>query len=147
MTYLRLIYASRPVDYDAATLDDILMDARSRNVQDDVTGALIARSDIYLQLLEGEPLAVDRTYGRIMRDPRHENLQILVRRLTGWRLFSDWTMRGAPARGWMWSPRDVATGIPTRATRPEVEAIFVRLWRESLARPVRRFGLRKRSNT
>ncbi len=147
MTYLRLIYASRPIDFTPATLNDILNIARRCNERDDITGELIAREDLYLQLLEGPALAVDQAYSRIRQDLRHDNIRLLLRRQTDWRLFPGWTLRGTPAKDWVWTREEVAAGAPAKASRPEVEAIFFRLWREGLSTPVRGFRLRNRTRT
>ena len=62
MDLIQLIYASRPFGFDDATLNAILMDARRSNPRHGITGALVCRSDIYLQLLEGPAAAVDSTF-------------------------------------------------------------------------------------
>ena len=66
MPMIQLIYASRPFDFDEGTLAAILTVARGCNERDGITGALICRSDLYLQLLE------DRKTGstRRMRESR-----------------------------------------------------------------------------
>ena len=53
MGLTQLIYTSRPFGFEAETLDDILISARRHNREDGITGALICRADLFLQLLEG----------------------------------------------------------------------------------------------
>ena len=53
MDLYRVIYTSRPFGFDAGMLNGILVDARRMNTRDGITGALICRADIYVQLLEG----------------------------------------------------------------------------------------------
>ena len=53
MSLYQVVYASQLSRHDEATLNTILADARRRKVEDVITGALICRTDIYLQLLEG----------------------------------------------------------------------------------------------
>ena len=53
MQLMQLIYTSRPFGFDDATLTGILVTARHNNPRLDITGALICRADIYLQLLKG----------------------------------------------------------------------------------------------
>lgn len=48
----QLIYRSQPFGFDRAMLAGILMGARRNNTRDDITGALIVRHDMYLQLIE-----------------------------------------------------------------------------------------------
>ena len=66
-----IIYASRPFGFDDAVLKSILLSSRTNNAKSNVTGALICRSDLYLQILEGPEDAVDQTFQRIERDDRH----------------------------------------------------------------------------
>ena len=50
---VQLIYSSQPFGYDSTTLQTILNDARRCNTRDGISGALVCRHDIYVQLLEG----------------------------------------------------------------------------------------------
>lgn len=130
MPMIQLIYASRPFGYDEGTLNTILMVARRCNERDDITGALICRADLYLQLLEGPEEPVDAAFRRIQRDPRHLDIRLLSRRHVTERLFPDWAMRHDPARSWMWNQQEVNDGAIDRATDAEAVAIFERLVRE-----------------
>ncbi len=129
MSYMQLIYASRPFGFDEAMLQGILMDARRCNVRDGISGALICRDDLFLQLLEGPTDKVLATYARIQRDDRHVEMRPLVRRAitSQGRMFGQWAMRDDPARSWVWSREDVHQGAIERATEAEVLAIFGRL--------------------
>ncbi len=130
MPMIQLIYASRPFDFDEGTLIAILTVARSCNERDGITGALICRSDLYLQLLEGPQEMVDAAYRRIERDRRHLEVKLLSRRSVTERLFPGWAMRNDPARSWMWNQEEVNAGAIDRATDAEAVAIFQRLARE-----------------
>ena len=55
----QIIYRSRPFGFDETSLAGILLDARRCNTRDAISGALVCRHDIFLQLLEG-PEAVVR---------------------------------------------------------------------------------------
>ena len=127
MSLIQLVYASKPFGFDQAILNGILSDARRLNPPNDVTGALICRADLYLQLLEGPKEAVEATYTRITRDDRHLEVQRLVSRPIDNRLFPDWAMRHDPARSWMWTQKEVDNGAIDRATEEEVVAVFERL--------------------
>jgi hypothetical protein len=131
MSLTQLVYASRPFGFDAAMLNGILSDARRLNPPNDVTGALICRADLYLQLLEGPKEAVEATFARIAKDDRHLEVQRLVSRPIDQRLFPDWAMRDDPARSWMWTQQEVDNGALERATEAEVVAVFERLAAES----------------
>lgn len=127
MTLSHLIYSSRPFGFDQATLNGILSDARRYNPKIDVTGALICRADLYLQMLEGEETAVETLYEQIRRDDRHLNIRRLVSGPIKERLFPGWAMRDDPARSWMWTQDEVDAGAVERASPKEVMAVFVRL--------------------
>ena len=127
MPMQQLIYASRPFGYDTATLAGILSISRVRNAQNDITGALICRSDIYLQLLEGPVGKVEKTYERILTDDRHVEMRVLVRSQVEDRLFPEWAMRHDPAHSWMWTAKEVANGALDRASARDVRAVFQRL--------------------
>lgn len=122
-----LIYASRPFGFDEAALNGILLQARRCNGRDGITGALICRADLYLQLLEGPTPALDATYERIKRDDRHLEVNRLSYEPVTDRLFPDWAMRDDPARSWMWTRSEVAGGALARATRGELLDVFARL--------------------
>ena len=123
----RLIYSSRPIAFDQEKVKDILRTARECNERDRITGALICRDDIYLQLLEGAAQAVDRTYRRIVEDPRHNSITLLLYERVAERMFPDWTMRNDPIRLWMWSPSEVAAGDVERAPKRDLLKAFERI--------------------
>ncbi len=129
MSMLQLTYISRPFGFDDAMLAGILLDARRCNARDDVTGALICRDDLYIQFLEGPADVIDATYARIARDDRHIDVLPLTRRTIpdGERLFPKWAMFDDPARSWMWTRAEVASGRPARASEAEIVSIFLRL--------------------
>jgi hypothetical protein len=130
MPYLQLVYASRPFGFDAGTLIDILFKARARNAEADVTGCLICRDDIYLQLLEGPAENVTRIYKKILEDDRHVEVTQLVRHGVPERMFGRWAMRDDPVQSWMWNRDEIDAGAVNKATPEEVLAIFRRLAEE-----------------
>ncbi|MFN3722490.1 MAG: BLUF domain-containing protein [Paracoccaceae bacterium] len=129
MSLLQLIYASRPFGFDGVMLTAILFDARRCNTRDDITGALLCRDDLFLQLLEGPAAAVEAAYERIRRDDRHIEVRELLRREIGEdaRMFGAWAMKDDPATSLIWSRDEVAAGAPERAGEAEVLAVFERL--------------------
>lgn len=133
MKITQLIYSSRPFGYDDLALDGILSIARRNNVRDDITGALICREDIYVQLLEGPPDAIAVTYARISRDDRHTDVKQRWLSDTDQRLFPDWAMRHDPVRSWMWTASEVSNGAAERASGSDYLAIFEKLSREPVA--------------
>jgi Sensors of blue-light using FAD len=65
MRTMQLIYASRPFGYDDLTLASILLQARDNNARNGITGCLICREDLFLQMLEGPRDLVTSTFSRI----------------------------------------------------------------------------------
>ncbi len=124
---IQLIYSSKPFGFDEAALNGILMIARRNNPRDAITGALICRHDLYLQLLEGPRAAVEARYVSIARDDRHLEVVKRVSRPVTERLFPNWAMRDDPARSWMWTAREVDQGVLDRATPADFLAVFSRL--------------------
>lgn len=129
MTILQLIYASQPFGFDEAMLAGILVSARRNNPKFDITGCLIVRHDLYLQLLEGPEAAVDALYDRIAVDNRHLDVRCLVRETVDARMFPDWAMRDDPAQSWLWSPEEVGNGALITATPSALRAVFERVAR------------------
>lgn len=127
MALLQLVYASRPFGFDAGTLISILFKARARNAEADVTGCLICRDDVYLQLLEGPADAVNRIYDKILQDDRHVEVTELLRHEVNARMFGKWAMRDDPVESWMWSREEIDAGVVHQAKPAEVLAIFQRL--------------------
>jgi len=77
-----------------ATLDEIASVSARNNARSNVTGILLSGGDIFLQILEGEALEVDRVLERIRKDPRHDDLQLIkVENSAPDRLFPDWSMQ------------------------------------------------------
>ena len=124
---MRLIYASRPFGFDEALLNGILSDARRCNLRDDLTGALICRADVYLQLLEGPQPAVDAAYARIGKDDRHLDIRVLYREPAAERMFPGWSMRDDPAPTWLWTQEEVAGGVLSRASGSDLLDVFARV--------------------
>ncbi len=88
-----LIYMSRastpPTTHD---LVDLLRQSQHANNQAGVTGLLLYSEGRFIQLLEGEAAAVQATYARILRDPRHHAIHKLADRAVPERLFPAWSM-------------------------------------------------------
>ena len=127
MPLTQIIYSSKPFGFDASVLDDILTISRSRNSRDDITGMLICRADMYLQLIEGPDDAIQATYARITADDRHLDIDLLVSNKVTERLFPKWAMRDDPPRSGMWTQAEVSAGAIKAATPTQILQIFTRL--------------------
>jgi hypothetical protein len=104
MSLLRIVYSSQPFGYEEAMLAGILMDARRCNTRDGVTGALICRREVFLQILEGPERAVRDTFARIGRDDRHVDVALHLSEPASERMFGDWAMLHDPAGSWLLPP-------------------------------------------
>jgi hypothetical protein len=90
---VRLLYASRAVHpVTADVIESILGQCRIHNPALGITGILCHGGDVFLQVLEGGRDAVNATYTRISRDPRHRDVSLLHFEEAGERRFAHWTM-------------------------------------------------------
>ncbi len=92
---VRLLYASRSVaPIDEALVASILEKAHEYNAAHGLTGILCTSTEgnVFLQVLEGGRASVNELYGRILRDPRHENVTLLDYEEIGERRFATWRM-------------------------------------------------------
>ena len=131
MKLMQLVYCSQPFGYSLEILSAILVASRANNRKNDITGALICRSDIFLQLLEGPEKLVKNTYEAIQNDDRHINVYHLIDQPVKKRLFPAWAMKDDPVKTWMWSREDVSKGIVKGLSQAEVEKVFVKLSQEA----------------
>jgi hypothetical protein len=131
MPLTQFIYTSTPFGYDDATLSGILISARHFNRRDGITGALICREDIFLQLLEGPAEAVSAAFARIARDGRHIEVTLLQSGHVEERLFPQWDMQHDPARSWIWTPQQVEEGVVRKVPGHDLRAIFTRVATEA----------------
>jgi hypothetical protein len=125
--FIRIIYSSRPFGFDEGMLNGILVDARRCNIRDGVSGALVCRQDVYLQLLEGPTHVVEATCDRIRRDDRHLEMAVRVTEHVSSRMFGDWAMFHDPAKSWLWSAKEISDGVLERASEADFKQIFERL--------------------
>ena len=94
MTVHQCIYVSQAkLSVDNDELVNILNAARKFNVDHNITGMLLYRSQTFLQMLEGH---VDDIHAvlqdRIAKDPRHRAMSILQEQKVEKRSFANWSM-------------------------------------------------------
>jgi hypothetical protein len=121
-----LIYSSRPFGFDQNTLNSILVTSIDNNTKSNITGALICRSDLYLQYLEGPTEIIDETFDKIKQDDRHVEVKILKEGTHSERLFPIWAMRDDPVSTWMWSREEIDKGVLDTINAEEAFSIFER---------------------
>ena len=131
MKLMQLVYCSQPFGYSLEILSAILVASRANNRKHDISGALICRSDIFLQLLEGPEQQVKNTYDAIQKDDRHVNVYNLIDRPVEKRLFPAWAMKDDPVKTWMWSQEEVSNGIVKSLSQKQVEEVFLKLSEEA----------------
>lgn len=89
----QLLYVSAAAeDMTGDVLTAILETSRRNNRASGITGMLLHVDGGFLQVLEGPDNAIQETFTRIRRDPRHTATNVLVDRQADERLFPDWTM-------------------------------------------------------
>ena len=90
---VRLLYVSRAVDPESGrAIEAILSAARQHNLQNGITGILCYGGGIFLQAIEGGRSAVNDLYNHIIKDPRHQNVELLHYEEITERRFGGWTM-------------------------------------------------------
>lgn len=90
---IQLTYASRASrTLGPSDVKDILATSQRNNAAVGVTGALCLANGIFLQQLEGDRDVVNRTYLRILKDPRHLEPAILDFSEIAARRFGNWNM-------------------------------------------------------
>jgi hypothetical protein len=93
MALQQIIYTSAAVDeFREVDLAGLLLEARTKNTREGLTGMLLFHEGSFLQVLEGEAANVDRVYERIGRDRRHARVTLLLRHNIEVRQFDDWAM-------------------------------------------------------
>ncbi len=91
----RLIYKSRAVeDLNWDVVERILHHSEANNALAGITGFLLASRTHFLQVIEGTFEEVNDTYLRIVRDTRHDEIQLLSYEVIDARLFETWAMKG-----------------------------------------------------
>lgn len=75
-----------------ADIEAILASSRRHNEVVGVTGMLLLGNGYFVQVIEGGGPAVDRTYLRILRDPRHRDAVLLYDGSGEPRRFGGWSM-------------------------------------------------------
>lgn len=81
--------------HDGIRLDEarkIVAVSGSNNLRDGITGALVLGDDFFMQMLEGDDEKIGATLMRILKDPRHRDIQIITSGPAKRRLFSNWNM-------------------------------------------------------
>ena len=89
----QLVYVSRAAgEMGDVELDDILAQAREKNIQADVTGMLLYHQGSFIQVLEGDQATLEQLYTKIEQDSRHVDANVVLRAQVDERAFEGWSM-------------------------------------------------------
>ena len=90
---IQCIYASAASrDFESAELAELLLAARESNARLGLTGMLLYAEGSFFQVLEGQPDVVEALYAKIERDPRHDQVTLVIKEPIPKRYFNAWTM-------------------------------------------------------
>jgi hypothetical protein len=70
----------------------LLLQCRTNNAKQGITGMLIYGNGTFLQTLEGDENVIDPLMEEISKDGRHEDIRLLTRRPIESRQYADWNM-------------------------------------------------------
>lgn len=89
----QLLYVSSTLPNLApSVLDTILTVSRRNNAMMGITGLLLYIDGGFLQMLEGDELALRDLHTRISNDPRHWNVRLMMDREAKVRAFPSWSL-------------------------------------------------------
>ena len=90
----QLLYTSAAaVPFEQPAVDDLLEAARRRNQQAGITGFLLFDGSHFLQLLEGDARPLAALFdSKIAGDPRHRDVEQMIRQPIDRPSFSNWSM-------------------------------------------------------
>lgn len=88
-----LIYVSHATKaMTEGDLLELLVEARNNNLKLDITGMLLYQKGQFMQMLEGDRLAVVELYNDIIKDARHHEVVTIMDGMIEKRSFPDWSM-------------------------------------------------------
>lgn len=74
----------------------ILLTSRAANLRDGLVGMLYYRDGCFMQCIEGERRKVHKLYRKLLKDPRHGDLKLLVSEPVDRLAFPEWPMKFVP---------------------------------------------------
>jgi len=93
MALYYILYISAGTNwFTGAELKDLLKVSHRNNTRDGITGLLLYGDGNFIQLLEGEKTAIERTFERVSADPRHKSVTIIDSGELSARNFPKWSM-------------------------------------------------------
>ena len=90
---IRLLYISRATGAITSTVTgSILASARVHNRVAGITGILCQGQGLYIQILEGDRASVNRLYATLIKDKRHQDVELVSIEEIQTRRFPEWSM-------------------------------------------------------
>lgn len=93
MGLMQLVYVSRaPTAMSESELRELASTSARKNAAHGITGLLLYSHTNFLQLIEGDEPDIDALYRKILADPRHTEVELLLKSPAPQRLFEKWNM-------------------------------------------------------
>ena len=91
----RINYISSFVqDMSYDEIEELAKQAAKKNAENDITGVLMVKGEVFFQIIEGSEENIDRLFAHILKDPRHEKIITLGIQIGDLkRLFQGWHMK------------------------------------------------------
>ncbi len=93
MSVYQMVYISaQTVEFDDASLRELLAVARKNNQAAGISGMLLYHEGSFIQVLEGDREDVERLFNKIGLDGRHANTTVIFKGHAEERTFEEWGM-------------------------------------------------------
>jgi hypothetical protein len=90
---IRLLYLSRAAGAITGTVTGSILEfARVHNKLEGITGVLCQGQGLFIQILEGERRPVNRLYNKLIKDKRHQDIELVSLEEIKERKFPNWSM-------------------------------------------------------
>lgn len=87
----QLIYTSQSETFaDLKKMQRLVVQSRENNLKREITGALLQDQQSIIQVLEGTTDSVNALFAKILRDPRHTDVVLIMERPIAEREFGEW---------------------------------------------------------
>ncbi len=99
---IQLAYISRSTEpYETTAhiptnVAKILLQSRTNNKKNNIVGVLYFSDNCFFQCIEGEQSAIEALYKKLLKDPRHKELKIILKQSIASISFSKWSMKHVP---------------------------------------------------
>ena len=89
----QVVYISQAYDsFKESDLDDLVSVSRHNNHKYGITGAMLFLENAFIQVVEGEEIAVGHLLDKLYADKRHHDIRIISDQKVATRNFRNWSM-------------------------------------------------------